>query len=119
MVRSSRESRRRGRFSGLLMMVVVTTCASPESEPAGLATSAEDTRLEASAPAGEPAVVTILTTNGADFLGGQEAPLQGEWSFAAWVEVGERAFLFDTGWSRKGKTLHSSTAPPTPAHGPE
>jgi len=37
--------------------------------------------------------VTILTTNLADMEG------QGEWSFSAWVEVGSRAFLFDTGWS--------------------
>ena len=37
--------------------------------------------------------VTILTTNAADKVG------QGEWSFAAWVEVDQRAFLFDTGWS--------------------
>ena len=37
--------------------------------------------------------VTILTTNAADTVG------QGEWSFAAWVEVDGRAFLFDTGWS--------------------
>ena len=37
--------------------------------------------------------VTTLTTNAADTVG------QGEWSFAAWIEVGQRAFLFDTGWS--------------------
>lgn len=50
-----------------------------------------------SAPAQEPAVdvtVTVLTTNTAD--GGRT---QGEWSFSAWVEVGERHFLFDTGWT--------------------
>lgn len=37
--------------------------------------------------------VTILTTNAADSIG------QGEWSFSAWVEVDEKAYLFDTGWS--------------------
>ena len=42
----------------------------------------------------EPNVtVTILTTNAADLIG------QGEWSFAAWVEVDEKTYLFDTGWS--------------------
>lgn len=42
----------------------------------------------------EPKVtVTILTTNAADLIG------QGEWSFAAWVEVDEKAYLFDPGWS--------------------
>ena len=44
-------------------------------------------------PAGQ-VTVTVLTTNTAD--GGRT---QGEWSFSAWVEVGERRFLFDTGWS--------------------
>ena len=38
--------------------------------------------------------VTILTTNTADGNGAQ-----GEWSFSARVEVEDRAFLFDTGWS--------------------
>jgi 7,8-dihydropterin-6-yl-methyl-4-(beta-D-ribofuranosyl)aminobenzene 5'-phosphate synthase len=48
---------------------------------------------------GEAAVVTVLTTNGADMLGSLTQPLQGEWSFAAWVEVGDQRILFDTGWS--------------------
>ncbi|MDX1384073.1 MAG: MBL fold metallo-hydrolase, partial [Thermoanaerobaculia bacterium] len=55
---------------------------------------------------GEPVTVTILATNGADLLGGP-TPLQGEWSFAAWVEVGDRAFLFDTGWSPRN-VLHNA-----------
>jgi 7,8-dihydropterin-6-yl-methyl-4-(beta-D-ribofuranosyl)aminobenzene 5'-phosphate synthase len=38
--------------------------------------------------------VTILTTNLAD-----GNLTQGEWSFSAWLEVGDRRFLFDTGWS--------------------
>lgn len=42
--------------------------------------------------------VTILATNTADVLA-LGPPTQGEWSFAAWVEVDDRAFLFDTGWS--------------------
>ncbi len=47
--------------------------------------------------------VTILTTNAADTVG------QGEWSFAAWVEVDGRAFLFDTGWS-PGNVLSNAGA---------
>ena len=44
--------------------------------------------------------VTVLTTNTADTgAGAQQGVTQGEWSFSAWVEVGDRAFLFDTGWS--------------------
>ena len=51
-------------------------------------------------PVGEvKASVTILTTNAADLLRWPAAPNQGEWSFAAWVEVEGRSFLFDTGWS--------------------
>ena len=42
--------------------------------------------------------VTVLTTNTAD-VGAFEGITQGEWSFSAWVEVGDRAFLFDTGWT--------------------
>lgn len=42
----------------------------------------------------DEASVTILTTNLAD--GGLT---QGEWSFSAWIEVGGRTYLFDTGWS--------------------
>jgi len=41
--------------------------------------------------------VTLLATNLSDQLGPMTS--QGEFSFAAWVEVGEKAFLFDTGWS--------------------
>ena len=47
--------------------------------------------------------VTILTTNAADMVG------QGEWSFAAWVAVDGRAFLFDTGWS-PGNVLSNAEA---------
>jgi len=43
---------------------------------------------------GNDVTVTVLTTNTADGNGAQ-----GEWSFSAWVEVGDRVFLFDTGWS--------------------
>lgn len=46
--------------------------------------------------------VTVLTTNTAD--GGRT---QGEWSFSAWVEVGERRFLFDTGWSPDNVLLNA------------
>ncbi len=50
-------------------------------------------------PVGEAkASITILTTNAADVIG-PGPPMQGEWSFAAWVEVDGRSFLFDTGWS--------------------
>ena len=42
--------------------------------------------------------ITVLTTNTAD-VGAFSGITQGEWSFAAWVEVGDRSFLFDTGWS--------------------
>lgn len=44
--------------------------------------------------AADEVTVTVLTTNTADGGG-----TQGEWSFSAWVAVGERRFLFDTGWS--------------------
>ena len=44
--------------------------------------------------------VTVLTTNTADYgVGAQQGITQGEWSFSAWVEVGDQQFLFDTGWS--------------------
>ena len=49
---------------------------------------------------GPPATVTVLATNSADLVpGASGGPTRGEWSFSAWVEVGERAFLFDSGWS--------------------
>lgn len=41
--------------------------------------------------------VTLLATNLSDQLGPMTT--QGEFSFAAWVEVGDKAFLFDTGWT--------------------
>ncbi len=41
--------------------------------------------------------VTLLATNVADQLGPMTT--QGEFSFAAWVEVENRAFLFDIGWA--------------------
>lgn len=41
--------------------------------------------------------ITLLATNLSDQLGPMTT--RGEFSFAAWVEVGDRAFLFDTGWS--------------------
>ena len=47
--------------------------------------------------ADEEVNVTLLATNLSDQLGPMTT--QGEFSFAAWVEVGDRAFLFDTGWT--------------------
>ena len=47
--------------------------------------------------ADEDVNVTLLATNLADQLGPMTT--QGEFSFAAWIEVGDRAFLFDTGWT--------------------
>jgi 7,8-dihydropterin-6-yl-methyl-4-(beta-D-ribofuranosyl)aminobenzene 5'-phosphate synthase len=46
-------------------------------------------------------VVTLLATNLGDFVSTESGPRspQGEFSFAAWVEVGGKAFLFDTGWT--------------------
>ncbi len=45
--------------------------------------------------------VTILATNLGDFVSSEAGPLtpQGEFSFGAFVEVGEKAILFDTGWT--------------------
>lgn len=45
--------------------------------------------------------VTLLATNLSDFVSTESGPatLQGEFSFAAWIEVGNRGYLFDTGWS--------------------
>ena len=48
--------------------------------------------------------VTVLTTNTADGNGAQ-----GEWSFSAWVEVGDRAFLFDTGWSPNNVLMNAES----------
>lgn len=100
-----------GRFSHSLawfLGLLVLACAQPAPEPAP-----DDASLsvEAGDPiAGPPATVTILTTNAADVAGSSGAvPLQGEWSFAAWIEVGERRFLFDTGWS-PGNVLHNAEA---------
>ena len=42
----------------------------------------------------DQATVTLLATNLADVR-----RTQGEWSFSAWIEVGDRRFLFDTGLS--------------------
>lgn len=42
--------------------------------------------------------ITVLTTNTAD-VGAFDGITQGEWSFAAWVQVGGESFLFDTGWT--------------------
>ena len=54
--------------------------------------------------------VTVLTTNTADLgVGGQQGVTQGEWSFAAWVEVGDRAILFDTGWSPDNVLANAET----------
>lgn len=59
---------------------------------------------------GPSTTVTILTTNAADVVGNlSSGPTQGEWSFAAWVEIEDRAILFDTGWS-PGNVLHNAEA---------
>ena len=52
--------------------------------------------------------ITVLTTNTAD-VGDFDGITQGEWSFAAWVEVGDRSFLFDTGWT-PDNVLHNAQA---------
>ena len=51
--------------------------------------------------------VTLLATNVADQLGPMTT--QGEFSFSAWVEVGDRAFLFDTGWTPDNVLSNAST----------
>ena len=53
--------------------------------------------------------VTILATNVGDLHNHNNsvATTQGEWSFAAWIEVDGRAFLFDTGWSPRN-VLHNA-----------
>ncbi len=84
-------------FLGLAVLLFGVACA-PQDAAQTRASDAMEPVADQAAPQGEHAVVTILTTNGADFLGSMN-PLQGEWSFAAWVEIGGRSFLFDTGWS--------------------
>jgi len=72
-----------------------------------LAIASSSSAEGAQAPAPKPGTdaasvtVTILATNAADIAPAlaTASPTQGEWSFSAWIEVGERAFLFDTGWS--------------------
>lgn len=80
---------------GFLFLIVACAPAEPGGVPAS---GGADPVTDATTPSGPSATVTILTTNGADFFGAA-MPLQGEWSFAAWIEVGGRSFLFDTGWS--------------------
>jgi len=83
----------------VLPLLLLCACSSPTPpDSAGPQAAVEPAAVVDPAPQGPDAVVTILTTNGADFLGAME-PLKGEWSFAAWIEVDDRAFLFDTGWS--------------------
>ena len=50
---------------------------------------------------GEEFNVTLLATNLGDFVSSDAGPLtpQGEFSFAALVEVGGKTILFDTGWT--------------------
>ena len=45
--------------------------------------------------------VTILATNLGDYVSSDAGPMtpQGEFSFGAFVEVGDKAILFDTGWT--------------------
>lgn len=94
---------RRSAIFGCSALLCIAGCgAPPANEPA---------TAGAAPPVEGPATtVTILTTNAADVVGSMgSAPTQGEWSFAAWVEVGDRAFLFDTGWS-PGNVLHNAEA---------
>jgi len=83
-----------------LALLCAVACGSP-GETAPAAGGEPLTERAAAEITGIDATVTILTTNAADIVGGAGpgGPLQGEWSFAAWVEVGESAILFDTGWS--------------------
>ena len=85
-----------------MLLLLATACGGPAETllPETTATPPGPTEgaVEEVVLDGEQATVTILTTNGADYFGAPD-PLQGEWSFAAWVEVGDRSFLFDTGWS--------------------
>ena len=66
--------------------------------------------VEAAKPVDSHVSVTILATNVGDMHRHENsvATTQGEWSFAAWVEVDGRAFLFDTGWSPRN-VLHNAT----------
>ena len=83
----------------LLASLMIVACDGPSEAPlAATAEPAPPPNARGAPAVQDRATVTILATNGADFLGGT-TPLQGEWSFSAWVEVGDRAFLFDTGWS--------------------
>jgi 7,8-dihydropterin-6-yl-methyl-4-(beta-D-ribofuranosyl)aminobenzene 5'-phosphate synthase len=89
-----------------VLLVSALACASPQEAPPPQSAPAA---APAEQPAGLPDVsVTILTTNAADVVG-PGAPTQGEWSFAAWVEVGDRAFLFDTGWSPDNVLYNAAT----------
>lgn len=88
--------------------MVLLTAACTAAEQAGVPESAATTSAVPGVEiSGVNAVVTILTTNGADAIAA--TPVQGEWSFSAWVEVEGRAFLFDTGWSPEN-VLHNAEA---------
>lgn len=89
------------RLAGAVVLVgftLLASCRNPGSQ-----TGIDDGRGERS---GRAASVTLLATNGADFFGVLE-PLQAEFSFAALVEVADRAILFDTGWS-PGNVLYNA-----------
>lgn len=88
-----------------LLAIVITFAAIVFSSPAE---GADTTPPQSGA---DPVTVTILTTNAAD-IGptlGTASPTQGEWSFSAWIEVGDRAFLFDTGWSPRNVLDNAET----------
>lgn len=86
-------------IAGLLVPCVACTPPEKASTDGALEAAKKQETTAATPLDGPEATVTILTTNAADVVGGATGPTQGEWSFSAWVEVGDRAFLFDTGWS--------------------
>ena len=89
---------RRSRIGLLRFLAVIITVATID-----LSSSAEGADATPPQPGTDtaPVTVTILATNAADIAPALDtaSPTQGEWSFSAWIEVGDRVFLFDTGWS--------------------
>ena len=63
------------------------SCTAPDADRASVADPVAPVVVDepGAGSTGERVVVTVLATNGADTLG-SSLPLQGEWSFAAWVE---------------------------------
>ena len=82
-----------------LLAPLLLACASPSSDGSSSDESPSSEPANTTIP-GPEATVTVLATNAADVVGpGTGGPTQGEWSFAAWIEVGDQRFLFDSGWS--------------------